>query len=109
MEPFVGDVEHFGLCGRPTVRRRVFWKRAPCCGSARGKGQESDWQSEPLFLEEVDISVNFFQKNGVTLPVTFGPFLSWVRREVSVSRKHDDEQLGGHIARKVRLRLKKAP
>ena len=37
-----------------------------------------------------------------------GHFLSRVRHEVSVSSKHDDEQLGSRMARKVRLRLKMA-
>ena len=71
MEPFLGEVELFGLCGRPTVRRRVSWKPTPCGEPARGNGQESDWQSEPLFLEKVYISENFSQKKGVALPVTF--------------------------------------
>ena len=76
MEPFLGEVELFGLCGRPTVRRRVFWKRTPCGEPAKGNGQEISWQSETLFLEEVYILGNFFQKKGATSPNTFLPLVS---------------------------------
>ena len=71
MAPLLGGVELFGLCGRPTVRLRVFWKPTLCGEPARGNGKESDWHSELLFSEEVYILVNFFQKKGVTLPITF--------------------------------------
>ena len=71
MEPLLGEVELFGLCGRPTVRRRVFWKPTPCGEPARGNRRGVNWQSEPLFLEEVYRNVNFFRKKGLTLPINF--------------------------------------
>ena len=71
MAPFLGEVELFGLCGRPTVRRCVSWKRTPSGGPARGNDRKIDWQSEPLFSEEVYHKVNFLQKKGLTLPINF--------------------------------------
>ena len=71
MGPVLGEVELSGLCVRPTFRRRVFWKRTPRGEPARGNGQEINWQSEPLFFEEVHQMVNFFRKKGLTLPINF--------------------------------------
>ena len=109
MEPFLGEVELFRLCGRPTICRGVFWKRTPCGKTARGNGQGINLQSDPLFLKEVYRNVNFFQKGAHFANHFLGHCLLRNRHKVSVSRKRGDEQLGGHMARKVRLRLKTAP
>ena len=71
MGPVLGEVELSGLCVRPTSRRRVCSKRTPRGEPARGNGQEINWQSEPLFSEEVHQMVNFFRKKGLTLPINF--------------------------------------
>ena len=75
MGPVLGEVELSGLCVRPTSRRRVCSKRTPRGEPARGNGQEINWQSEPLFFEEVHQMVNFFKKRGSLCELISWPFL----------------------------------
>ena len=75
MASFLGAVELFGICGWPTVRRRVRSRRIPRSEPAGGIGQEINWQGGPLFLQGVFYLVNF-RKKGPTLPVSFSAISS---------------------------------
>ena len=53
MAPFPGEVDLSGLRVWPTFRRHLCWRRTPCGETAEGNGRGINWQSAPLFSEEV--------------------------------------------------------